>query len=62
MLFADKRKLESGLKVNLNALREKELDYYVRLPHTQPSFLALPAIRYAIFSHCHRCKTAARLG
>ena len=30
MLFADKRKLETGLKVKLNAIREKELNYYVR--------------------------------
>jgi hypothetical protein len=30
MLFADKRKLESGTKVRLNAIREKELDYYVQ--------------------------------
>jgi hypothetical protein len=30
MLFADKRALETNLKVNLLAIREKELNYYVR--------------------------------
>ena len=29
MLFADKRALETNLKVNLLAIREKELNYYV---------------------------------
>ena len=32
MLFADKRALETNLKVNLLAIREKELNYYVRSP------------------------------
>ena len=31
MLFADKRALETNLKVNLLAIREKELNYYVRM-------------------------------
>lgn len=30
MLYADKRALETNLKVNLLAIREKELNYYVR--------------------------------
>ena len=30
MLFADKRRLESSTKVRLNAIREKELDYYTQ--------------------------------
>ena len=36
MLFADKRALETNLKVNLLAIREKELNYYVRSGHPPP--------------------------
>ena len=37
MLYADKRALETNLKVNLLAIREKELNYYVRWQNTGPS-------------------------
>jgi len=33
MLYADKRALETNLKVSLLAIREKELNYYVRWLH-----------------------------
>ena len=33
MLYADKRALETNLKVSLLAIREKELNYYVRARH-----------------------------
>ena len=37
MLFADKRALETNLKVSLLAIREKELNFYVRCGRTTPS-------------------------
>ena len=40
MLFADKRALETNLKVSLLAIREKELNYYVRTPRRARSWPA----------------------
>ena len=34
MLYADKRALETNLKVHLLAIREKELNFYVRAKPT----------------------------
>ena len=37
MLFADKRALETNLKVSLLAIREKELNFYVRSCPCRPA-------------------------
>ena len=56
MLFADKRALETNLKVSLLAIREKELNFYVcRLGPAEPAHTDLP---YRPTAHMWRCVAA----
>jgi hypothetical protein len=49
MLYADKRALETNLKVNLLAIREKELNYYVR---ASPSPRSVRSLHHPVVQCC----------